>query len=96
MEEWSRLAHGYQVDARVVLSEAQAVLKLPLTALFRDGDSWAVFVDSGGRAELRRIEIGRRNSVAAEIVAGLEEGERVVLHPSDRVVDGARIAARGS
>ena len=96
VEDWSRLAHGYQVDARIVLSEGEGVLTLPLTALFRDGEAWAVFVESGGRAELRRVEIGRRNGVAAEIVSGLSEGERVVLHPSDRVVGGALIAARGS
>jgi HlyD family secretion protein len=95
-DDWARLAHGYQVDVRIVLSAAERALTLPLTALFRDGDAWAVFVDSDGRAERRRIDIGRRNGVAAEIVGGLNEGERVVLYPSDRVVDGARIAARGS
>ena len=96
MEDWSRLAHGYQVDVRIVLSSGQDVLMLPLTALFRDGDAWAVFVDSGGRAELRRVEIGLRNGVSAEVVSGLENGERIVLHPSDRVADGVRIAARRS
>lgn len=96
MEEWDRLAHGYQVDVRIVLSAGQDVLRLPLTALFRDGDAWAVLVDSGGRAQLRHVEIGRRNGVAAEIVEGIEEGERVVLHPSDRVADGVPIKARGS
>jgi HlyD family secretion protein len=96
MEDWSRLAHGYQVDVKIVLSAGQDVLTLPLTALFRDGDAWAVFVDAGGRAELRRVEIGRRNGVSAEVVNGLANGERVVMHPSDRVADGVRIAARGS
>jgi HlyD family secretion protein len=96
MEDWSRLAHGYQVDVKIVLSAGQDVLTLPLTALFRDGDSWAVFVESGGRAELRRVEIGRRNGVSAEVVSGVAAGERVVLHPSDRVVNGVRIAARRS
>ena len=38
----------------------------------------------------------RAHQFAAEIVNGLREGERVVLHPSDRVVGGALIAARGS
>jgi HlyD family secretion protein len=94
-EDWSRLAHGYQTDVRIVLAAEQDVLTLPLTALFRDGEAWAVFVESGGRAALRRVEIGRRNDVAAEVVDGVEERERVVLYPSDRIVDGVRIAARG-
>jgi HlyD family secretion protein len=94
MEEWSRLAHGYQVDVRIVLSDADDVLSVPLTALYRDGDAWAVFVAAGGRAERRHVEIGRRNGLAAEIVAGLAGGERVVVHPSDRVVHGVRLAER--
>lgn len=95
-EEWKRLGHGYQVEARIVLWENDDVLKLPLTALFRDGEGeWAVFVANGGRAQRRPVKIGRRTGFEAQIVDGLHEGERVVVHPSDRVADGVLIAARG-
>lgn len=94
-DAWARLGHGYQVDLRIVLWEGTDVIKLPLTALFRDGDRWAVFVDSDGRAELRTVNVGRRNGLEAEITGGLEVGERVIMHPSDKVVDGVRISARG-
>lgn len=94
-EAWERLAHGYQVDVRIVLWEEQNALTVPLLALFRDGDAWAVFVEADGAAELRRVSIGRRNRINAEVIGGLEEGERVVLHPSDRVRDGARVEERG-
>ena len=92
--EWRRLAHGYQVDVRIVLWESDDTLILPLLALFRDGSEWSVFVESGGRAEPRKVEIGRRNSLDTEVLGGLEAGERVVLHPSDRVSAGVRIAER--
>lgn len=93
-QQWERLGHGYQVEARVVLWEAPAVVAVPLTALFRDGSAWALFVNEGGRAELRHVEVGHRNTTHAEIVRGLSGGEKVVLHPSDRVTGGVRIAAR--
>lgn len=93
-EQWERLAHGYQVDARIVLAERENVLNVPLTALFRDGADWAVFVDDGGRARLRHVTLGARNGIEAEITAGLEDDADVVLHPSDRVADGVRIAPR--
>jgi HlyD family secretion protein len=93
---WERLAHGYQVDVQIVLSSREDVLKVPLTALFRDGDAWAVFVQTGRRAELRHVQVGARNGIEAEIVLGLEAGERIVLHPSDRVADGVRVAGRNS
>jgi len=94
-EGWERLGHGYQVESRVVLWEADAILAVPLTALFRDGDGWALFVEEDGRANLRHVETGQRNGVIAEIREGLEPGEKVVVHPSDRVTDGVRIASRG-
>ena len=93
--EWRKLAHGYQVDLHIVLWEAEDALTVPLLALFRDGEQWAAFVESGGRAELRHVSIGRRNSLDAELIEGLDEGERVVLHPSDRVIEGVRLADRG-
>lgn len=92
--EWQRLAHGYQVDVSIVLWESDDTLVLPLLALFRHGPDWAVFVDAAGRAERRLVEIGRRNSLDAEVLGGLEEGERVVLYPGDRVSAGVRIAER--
>ena len=95
-EEWARLAHGYQVELRIVLWEAAEALKLPVLALFREGENWAVFVESDGRAELRHVTLGRRSQLEAQVLEGLEAGERVVLHPSDRVQAGVRIAARGS
>ena len=89
-----RLGHGYQVETRVVLWEAVDVLTVPLTALFRDGDRWALFVAEKGRAVLRHVEVGPKNGIAAEITRGIEAGERVVVHPSDRVTDGVRITSR--
>jgi len=93
-ENWRRLGHGYRVEPRIVLWETTEILRVPLSALFRQGESWAVFVDNDGRAELRPVEIGQQNGLQAEVRSGLEAGERVVLHPGDRVSPGARLAER--
>ncbi len=93
-DRWSRLGHGYRVETRIVLWNGDDVLKLPLTAFFRDGDRWAVFVEKEGRAERRHVTLGRRTKLEAEIEDGVDPGTRVVLHPSDSVTDGTRIAAR--
>lgn len=89
-----RLGHGYQVETRVVLWEADDVLTVPLTALFRDGDRWSLFVAENGRARLRHVEVGQKNGIVAEIRQGIEAGEQVVAHPSDRVTGGVRVARR--
>lgn len=70
------------------------VLKLPLGALFRQDDKWAVFTVEEGHARLRPIVVGQRNSLEVEIRDGLVPGERVILYPSDRIVDGVAIVER--
>ncbi|MCM8882069.1 MAG: hypothetical protein LC541_01875 [Candidatus Thiodiazotropha sp.] len=92
--QWTRIAHGYQVDVRIILWQGSDVLKLPLTALFRDGDKWAVFVEEQGKAHRRLVEIGRRTGLEAEILTGLATGERIVVHPSDKIAEGVSIEAR--
>ncbi len=87
--QWSRIAHGYQVDVRIALWRGSDVLKLPLTALFRDGDEWAVFVEHNGKA-------GRRTGLEAEIFSGLSAGDRVVVHPGDKLMEGIAIKNRES
>lgn len=93
-ESWRSLGHGFRVDSHIVAWQGTGVLKLPLGALFRDGEDWAVFVLESGRARLRRVEIAHRNSREAEIVEGLEEGESMILHPGDRIGDGIRVEPR--
>jgi HlyD family secretion protein len=93
-ERWQRLGHGYRVEPRIVLWEADDVLKVPLPALFRDGARWAVFVDDDGRARLAHVKIGRDNGLEAQLLDGLQAGAKVVLHPSDRVGDGVSLTAR--
>lgn len=91
---WAQLGHGYRVEARISVWRGEDVLKLPLSALLRESDRWAAFVAVDGRAQLRYVDIGHSNGLEAEVLDGLAAGDRVVLHPSDRIADGVAIAAR--
>jgi HlyD family secretion protein len=88
------LGHDYRVIVHIVTWSGNKVLTVPIGALFRSGDKWAVFKEVDGRARTAPIEIGHRNNRVAEVLAGLSESDRVVLHPSDRVSDGTRISQR--
>jgi HlyD family secretion protein len=85
------LGDGFRVEARIVTWEGPGVVRVPASALFRDGDQWKVFVVREGRARLQSVDIGHRTAAAVEVVRGLEQGEQVVLFPSDRVSDGVRV-----
>lgn len=93
-ETWQTLGDGYRVDARFVLWEAQDVLQVPASSLFRHNDGWAVFVVEAERARLRAVELGQRAGLAAQVLSGLKAGERVVAHPDDRIRDGIRVRPR--
>ncbi len=88
------LGDGFSVFLRIVVWEADDVVQIPLSAAFRSGEDWAVFVANGDVAEKRLVKLGRRNARQAEVQAGLVPGERVVTHPSDAITDGARLVER--
>jgi HlyD family secretion protein len=88
------LGDGYRVEVRVVQWQADSVVTVPVGALFRRGDGWAVFAVDGGFARRREVELGHRNNDVGEIVKGLQPDETVVLHPPDTLTDGARVRRR--
>lgn len=87
----ARLGHDFRVFARITVHRSDNALRVPISALYRRGDKWAVFAAERGRAGTVEIEIGERNATFAEVRNGLSEGARVIVHPSDRVADGVRV-----
>jgi HlyD family secretion protein len=95
LEALQRLGHGYRATVRIVTWSAPKVLKVPIGALFRARGQWSVFaVDRESRARLRKVAIGHMNDREVEVLGGLKAGERVLLHPSDKVGDGVKVAGR--
>lgn len=90
------LGDGYRVEIRVVTWETSDTLKVPTGSLFRTGDDWTVFVVSGGLAELRTIELGRRNALEAEVLTGLAESEIVIVYPGQEVSGGVEVVSLGT
>ena len=103
--EWTKLGDAYRVESRFILWSGDDVRQVPASAVFRSGDGFAVFVvedddaDGGtggdgdpstGVARLRSVTVGQRSGLRVEIVDGLEDGERVVLHPPGELEDDAR------
>jgi HlyD family secretion protein len=93
-EEWERLTHGFRVEVRIAVWQEDDVLQVPIGALFRIGEEWAVFRNDNGRAATTIVDVGALNTEHAEILGGLAEGDQVILYPSDTVGDGTRLAER--
>jgi HlyD family secretion protein len=86
-----QLGDGYRVEAKIIIWHSESALTIPVSALFRRGESWAVFVIENGRAKLREIRMGHRGALEAEVLEGLRAGETVIRHPSNDISPGTRV-----
>lgn len=93
-EERATLGDGFRVEARIVIDEARDVLKIPTSALFRVGNEPAVFQVVDGTVRQQLVKTGRQNGMEVEILAGLAQGNLIILHPSDRIEDGVQVRQR--
>lgn len=90
-EQWNNLGDEFRVDVDIFIYESEKELLVPMSALFRDSEHWAVFVAEHGKAIKRIIEIKRHNLDAAIVASGIKEGEQVVLYPGNLISNGVRI-----
>jgi HlyD family secretion protein len=93
-EDRRSLGDGFRVEARIIIDEAADVLVVPTSALFRVGGKSAVFSVKDGIVHQQMVTIGRQNGLEAEVLKGLEKGDRVIVHPSDQVEEGVAVQQR--
>lgn len=76
-----RLRTYMTAEVHIVLAAARNVLTIPAAALSRpqsDGSHFVQMMDATGSLVWREVRIGLQNKVAAEVLSGLNEGDRVV------------------
>lgn len=91
LPEMLGIGDRFELDVSIVLWEAERVLKIPATALVPADSAWAVYAVEKGRAKLRPVVVARRGVREVQIESGLSEGERVIVHPDERLKDGIRV-----
>jgi HlyD family secretion protein len=85
------LGTGYRVSAEIITWQGDRVLTVSTSALFRQGQTWRVFVIEEGHARLREVQLGKHGRALAEVLGGLTEGEVVVHFPSAEISEGVRV-----
>lgn len=70
---------GMNAQVEIQVAEMASALQAPIQAIHESGGQAFAYVDNGGAADLRPIEIGLDNGRTVEIKSGLQEGERVFL-----------------
>jgi RND family efflux transporter MFP subunit len=73
----------------------RSALLIPRTAVVERGQLQGVYVlDSEQIAGLHYLTLGRTSELQAEVLSGLEGGEKIIAAPGDRELAGKRIVAR--
>jgi len=96
------IGDGFRVEASIVVWSTPSATSVPRSALVQGAPTaertvtWSAFVVRDGRLEARSVRVGHVGGAQAEVVAGLEAGDTVVVFPSDQVKAGARVRLRKS
>ena len=81
------LKPGMSADVDVILAIHEDVLTIPVAAVVETEDGTFCWVQSKTGPTKRLIELGDSNDVFIEIIAGLNEGEKVVLNPVSLIAE---------
>ncbi|MGB4736744.1 MAG: HlyD family efflux transporter periplasmic adaptor subunit [Fuerstiella sp.] len=81
------LKPGMSADVDVILAIHEDVLTIPVAAVVETEDGMYCWVQSKTGPTKRLIELGDSNDVFIEIIAGLNEGEKVVLNPVSLIAE---------
>ena len=73
---------------------AEAALLIPAGAVVKLGGESGVFVVERGRASFRKVSLGAERGSRRVVLAGLTEGETIVVDPPDSLDDGDRVRVR--
>jgi HlyD family secretion protein len=88
---WAALGDGYRVEAHIVVWQSNDVVRVPASAVFRGENGWQLFRIVDGTARLTPVELGQRTTREVQVVKGLAGGEKVIVHPGDKIADGVKV-----
>jgi len=86
------LRQSQRLSTRILIDEHPNVLMVERGPFVDSGAGRLAYVVSNGVAERRAIEVGATSLNAVEIVAGLKEGERIVISGTDEFNGAERVA----
>jgi len=88
---------GIHVDVQLALANANPPIVVPATAVITRSEGLQVAVVNDTDAiKLQKVQVGRDLGRTVEIVAGLNEGARIVTNPTDTLVDGTQVRIAGA
>jgi HlyD family secretion protein len=78
-QDTAGLKPSMRAEAHILIGRVDGVVNVPIQAVFIDGPVTFVYQPEAGKYARHPVQLGRRSDTRAEIVSGLDAGERVLL-----------------
>lgn len=88
------LKQNQRVSTRLILETKQDVLKVDRGPFVESGGGRLAYVIENGMAVLRPVEIGSLSVSEAQVVSGLEEGDRIIISDTARFEGAEKVLLR--
>lgn len=92
--EVGSLGDRYRVEVRVAVWHSDNLLLVPSGALYREGSEWKTFLYDNGKAKVVTVQTGHTDGKETEVISGLKDGDKVLMHPPDSVKEGVAVKER--
>lgn len=82
----------FDADVDVLLASKENVIKVPAETIITDknGRNY-IYVVEGDKAKEKEVKLGIQSDIEAEVLEGLNEGDKIIINPSASIKDGATV-----
>ncbi|OXM85506.1 efflux RND transporter periplasmic adaptor subunit [Paenibacillus rigui] len=86
-----QLRPGKRYMIELTTEAEEQVSAIPTLSVIRENSDTFVFVKSGGQYQKRKVSLGRINGEYQEVLAGVKEGEQLVITGQNTLKDGQSV-----
>lgn len=90
------VALGQSITLQLPVAPPRDALSVPKDALVQGAGGWTVFINNEGSAQPRPVSVGVAMGDRFEVLAGLQEGDEVVVRGNERLRPGQPIQPAGA
>ncbi|GAB4429572.1 MAG: hypothetical protein OHK0011_12060 [Turneriella sp.] len=87
----NEMGEGFQVRCRIITKRRENSVTVPVGALFRSGNDWALYRVIKQRAVKTTVKIAETSGSSALVESGVSEGDEVILFPGEKIKEGIKV-----
>lgn len=92
LEKAEDLKIDFDADVDILLGQADNVLKVPAESIrTTKEDKTFIYVVDGNKAVEREVKLGLQSDMEAQVIGGVNKGDKVILNPSENIKSGTLV-----